>query len=93
METEHVACVVCNQNIDDKTIKFTTSTLNKSKSILKIRKENNLKFNDIILPEEVNDNTGYHVKCYKNFLAVMKKYRQHEPMSSTSSKKMYKHHQ
>lgn len=84
MESEHVVCVICNQDIDDKTVKFTTSTLDKSKSILKIRKEHNLKFNDISLPEEVNDNTGYHVKCYKNFLAVMKKYRQNEPSTSSN---------
>lgn len=83
MESEHVVCVICNQETDDKTVKFTATTLDKSKSILKIRKEHNLKFNDITLPEEADANTSYHVKCYKNFLAVMKKYRQNEPSTSS----------
>ncbi|KAL4720138.1 hypothetical protein ACJJTC_000486 [Scirpophaga incertulas] len=83
MESDHVVCVICNEDTDEKTVRFTETTLNKSKSILKIRKDNNLKFKDISLPEEINENTGYHVKCYKNFLAVMKKYRTSE--SSTSS--------
>ncbi|KAK0174441.1 hypothetical protein PV327_010210 [Microctonus hyperodae] len=39
--------------------------------------------NDIFLPEEVDADTGYHVKCHNNFLAVMKKYRLNE--SSISS--------
>lgn len=75
MESEHVVCVICGEETGEKTVQFTAITLDKSKSILKIRKDNNLKCNDISLPEEVNANTGYHVKCYKNFLAVMKKYR------------------
>lgn len=82
MESEHVVCVICNEDNGEKTVQFTLATLNKSKSILKIRKDNNLKFSDISLPEEVNANTGYHVKCYKNFLAVMKKYRTSEVPSS-----------
>lgn len=78
MESEHVVCVICNVKTGEKTVQFTSTTLDKSKSILKIRKDNNLKFNDISLPEEVSANSGYHVKCYKNFLAVMKKYRTSE---------------
>lgn len=84
MESEHVVCVICNKESDEKTVKFTSTTLDKSKLILKIRKDNNLKFNDISLPEEVNANTGYHVQCYKNFLAVMKKYRMSELPSSSN---------
>ncbi|CAG9782323.1 unnamed protein product [Diatraea saccharalis] len=83
MESSHVFCVTCNRDIYDKTVKFTTNTLEKNKSVLKIRKKHNLKFNDISLPEEVNENTGYLVKCYKNFLAVIKKYRENEPSTSS----------
>lgn len=40
MESEHVACVICNEE----TVKFTATTFNTSKSILKIWKEHNLKY-------------------------------------------------
>ena len=78
MESEHVVCVICNRENDEKTAKFTATSLDKRKSILKIRKEHNFKYRDVILPNEVNSNKGYHVKCYSKFLAVMKKYRESE---------------
>ncbi|KAK0177335.1 hypothetical protein PV328_001402 [Microctonus aethiopoides] len=84
MESEPVICVICNDITDEKTIKFTPTTLKKSKSILKIRKLHGLKYNDVSLPGQVNDTSGYHVKCYKNFLAVMKKYHQSEPSTSSN---------
>lgn len=74
MASENVICVICNLNVNEKTVKFTTNILDKSKSILELRKKYNLKFKDITLPVEIDDYSGYHVKCYKNFTAVMKKY-------------------
>lgn len=52
MECEHVVYVICNQESGEKIVQFTSTTLEKNKSIIKIRKDNNLKFKDISLPEQ-----------------------------------------
>lgn len=49
MELQQVICVICNQAFDDKTVKFIATTLDKNKSIFEIRKEHNIKFNDLSL--------------------------------------------
>ncbi|KAK0174281.1 hypothetical protein PV327_011030, partial [Microctonus hyperodae] len=82
MESEPIVCVICNDRTDEKTTKFTPSTLEKNKCVLKIRKSHSLKYNNVYLLEDVNDTSSYHIKCYKKFLAVMKKYHQCEPSTS-----------
>lgn len=65
-------CVFCN-NTSGNVILFAEEILRKCNTILKLRKEHNLKYKDIILPVEVADN-GYHRQCYKSFMGLMKKY-------------------
>lgn len=77
-------CVFC-KSTKDKVRLFTSDTLQKCINILKIRKENNLKFFDVILPSSVNTNEGYHTKCYSSFTALMNKYKKLSEISVESS--------
>lgn len=65
-------CVFCN-NSGDKLILFTEETLKKCQTILKLRKEHNLKFKNVVLPVELYE-SGYHRQCYKSFTGLMQKY-------------------
>lgn len=69
---ELLNCGFCN-NSGDKLILFTEETLKKCQTILKLRKEHNLKFKDVVLPVELYE-SGYHRQCYKSFTGLMKKY-------------------
>lgn len=74
METVNIICVICRNDICEKTIKFTSKILGKCHEILKIRKFHKLKYADVVLPEDVSETAGYHVQCYRHFVAIMKKY-------------------
>lgn len=69
---ELLNCVFCN-NSGDKLILFTEETLRKCRTILKLRKEHNLKYKDVVLPVELYE-SGYHRQCYRSFTGLMKKY-------------------
>lgn len=73
MSSEKLSCVICKKS-DDKVIAFVEKTLNKSHEVLEIRKYHGLKYNNVVLPVIPNLTDGYHTSCYKNFLALMKKY-------------------
>ena len=67
-------CVFCNSDLNKLRL-FTDDTLQKCDGALTIRKKNNLKYADVILPSNVYSNEGYHAKYYSSFTAVMKKYK------------------
>ncbi|GFQ72540.1 hypothetical protein TNCT_59021 [Trichonephila clavata] len=81
-------CFVCNKS-DGKIILFSEETLRKCRTVLKIRKKYNLKYKDIILPDEYIGN-GYHRECYKAFTGVMKKYLTSKPVNSTKNSEKQK---
>lgn len=75
METTMILCVICRKRDgNEKLILFTEHTFKKSSDVLRIRKDNELKFQDVILPPAIDATHGYHPKCYKNFTALMSKY-------------------
>ncbi|XP_011858114.1 PREDICTED: uncharacterized protein LOC105555695 [Vollenhovia emeryi] len=85
MATSNLVCVICRKNTRDmKVIIFTNETLTKSCKISKIRKNFGLKYEDVVLPTSVNVTEGYHVSCYKNYIALKKKYYDEEEASTSS---------
>ena len=46
-----------------------------SQCILEIRKQDNLKYAAVILPESIESKTGYHLLCYRKFTALSKSQR------------------
>ena len=67
-------CVFCRVK-DENVILFTLSTLQKCEFILKCRKKYQLKFNEVILPQFVNETDCYHGTCHNNFSASKTKYK------------------
>lgn len=74
MASSQTFCVFCKIK-KGKLNLFTQDTLNKCTDILKIRKEHNLKFQNVNFPSVLSDIEGYHVKCYRNFMALISKYK------------------
>lgn len=70
---ELLKCVFC-ENSDVNLILFTEETLKKCQTILKHRKEHNLKFKNIVLPADLYE-SGYHRQCYKSFTGKMTCYK------------------
>ena len=68
MEEEKLKCTFCKKS-HDKLILFSEEILKKCKNILKQRIIHNLKFKDVLLPDDLHD-SGYHRECYKNFTAL-----------------------
>ena len=58
---------------EEKIILFTSKTLNDVKEKLKIRQSCNIAYNDIVLPEAVDNSSGYHSYCKKLFCKINKK--------------------
>ncbi|GFW45370.1 uncharacterized protein TNCV_4734771 [Trichonephila clavipes] len=88
-EINKVQCVFCTISKTEKLLIFSKETLVKCRNILRLRKLHNLKYNDIILPEDIFD-AGYHSSCYKTFTALKKKNfladaNKEIPLQSTSS--------
>lgn len=77
-------CVIC-KSTKEKLNPFTEITLQKCQEILKIRKANGLKFASVILPTVVNDFECTHLQCYKQFTALMKKYKESANVEEPSS--------
>ena len=74
----HVADSYCVLNCGDGSsavtiVSFVDHTLDKCRTVLLIRKAKNLKYKEVVLPENVNNKkTGYHAKCYRKFTALVK---------------------
>ena len=54
---------------------FNSEKLDKCKIILKIRKENNLRLSDRIVPDTADNDHGYHITCYRRFTALSENHR------------------
>jgi hypothetical protein len=54
---------------------FKESSLSKCKAILITRKKQNLKYQDIELPGEIDSYHGFHIECYRKFVALSKAQR------------------
>lgn len=66
-------CAICMEK-DPEVLLFNDEKLEKCKIILHVRINNNLKYSEVVFPNDVDSEVGYHVKCYRKFTAVMKKY-------------------
>ena len=72
----HVADSCCalhcsDGSLDGTIAPFVDHTLDKCRTVLSIRKAKNLKYKEVVLPENVNNKkTGYHAECYRNFTAL-----------------------
>ena len=74
-----------NMPTSETTTLFNEKTLVKCQLVLQKRKDNNLKHADVILPHDVNFKEGFHMSCYRKFIALPKKYRIEEEVPSTSN--------
>ena len=72
-EKEKLKCVFCSAVKTDKLILFSEETMSKCRKILRLRKLHDLKYKDIILPDEMFD-AAYHSSCYKTFTALKRKF-------------------
>ena len=66
-------CVLhCGDGSSDGTIvPFVDQTLDKCRTVLSIWKAKNLKYKEVVLPENVNNKkTGYHAECYREFTVM-----------------------
>lgn len=79
-ESNQLICFICKKS-DGKITLFSEETLRKCHTILELRKKHNLKYKNIILPDEYTDG-GYHRECHKAFTGLMKKYYTSEPVHS-----------
>ena len=70
-------CVFCLKDTKH-LIKFNDESLKKCTAVLRVRKDNNLSLQKIILPNKVTECELYHAKCYKLFTALPPKYRKLE---------------
>ena len=58
--------------IDGKITVFKDNTLGKCRQILTVRKEQKLKYANITLPKSVSSHKGFHIECYRKFIALSK---------------------
>lgn len=85
--SSQLSCVFKCEDVSGKIIKFTEENLQQCREKLRIRVALSMKYNDIVLPDCVNDITGYHSACRKNFLAIPRKYiEKYDELQSLSIK-------
>lgn len=80
-------CIFCKKS-RDKINLFSIETLKKCQTILKHRIIHNLKFKDVVLPDDLYE-SGYHRECYKCFTALPKKYYSAISEKSKNDKKKF----
>lgn len=76
-------CVFCT-NSSEEVVLFSEQTLERCKTVLNFRKEHNLKYKDVVLPEREYEGS-YHKSCQKLFTALMKKYCRSKSNTQTKS--------
>ena len=59
-----------------KIILFQTDTLSKFTKILSVRKKQNLKYAEFVLPNYIDDIHGFNMSCYRKFTALSKTQRE-----------------
>ena len=56
---------------DGTVVPLVNHTLDKCRTVPSIRKGKNLKYKEVVLPENLNNKkTGYHAECYRKFIAL-----------------------
>lgn len=66
-------CFICNvTNSKEKVLSFNADTFQRCCLFIEIRKKNHFKYGDLILIPELQKSAGYHLKCYRNLVAVKK---------------------
>ncbi|KAH0545896.1 uncharacterized protein LOC123269827 [Cotesia glomerata] len=78
-------CVFCS-NSSEEVVLFSEQMLKQCKRVLNYRKEHNLKYKDVVLPNREYEG-GYHKGCQKLFTALMKKYCRYKSNKPKSVKK------
>lgn len=71
-------CAICKKTGDKILLFDTVEKLNKCRRMLAARKKHQMRFCDVVLPDDINSDIGYHSKCYANFTAVGQKYLDEE---------------
>ncbi|XP_036317363.1 uncharacterized protein LOC118732340 [Rhagoletis pomonella] len=84
MSNVHPFCVYCSKK-SGKLHLFDAAKLNKCLSILKIRKDGDLTFSNVVLPEQPNNFQRYHSQCHNRFTALPPKQRGYDPKKQASS--------
>ena len=88
-DKEEVKCVFCDTVKTDKVLLFSEDTISKCRKILRLRKFHKLKYNDVVLPDEMYDSR--YSSCYKTFTALKRQFISTDvkktvlPQPSTSS--------
>ena len=75
---EYVCRLHCNESKGDDlgdTIPFNKDSLERCKIVLQIRIEAKLKYSEFKLPNQINSKDGYHIQCYRKFVALPQKHR------------------
>ena len=53
-----------------------TNTFSICSKIFSVRKEHNLKYEEFVLPNDIDDNHGFHMSCYHKFTTLPKTQRE-----------------
>ena len=64
---------------------FNYSGLQKCKESCSIRRSKNLKYKNVILPEQIGGLEGYHITCYRCFAAISKAYSKADTAQSSAN--------
>ena len=62
--------------IDGKITTFNEQSLHKCRKVLETRKQQLLKYAEVALPENISSGKGYHMPCYRKFVALSKAQRE-----------------
>ncbi|XP_067634816.1 uncharacterized protein [Eurosta solidaginis] len=84
MSNVHPFCVYWSKK-SGKLHLFDAAKLNKCLSILKIRKDGDLTFSNVVLPEQPNNFQRYHSQCHNRFTALPPKQRGYDPKKQAYS--------
>lgn len=84
MSNVHPFCVFCSKK-SGKLNLFDAAKLKKCIAVLKIRKDADLTFSKVVLPEQPNSFQQYHSQCHNRFTALPPKHRGYDPKKQASS--------
>lgn len=71
-----ITCKIHIRETEEKILNFNDDTAKKCRSVLKIRKQANLKYSSLNFPEYFDKDDGYHLQCYRTFTALPKSQRE-----------------
>ena len=91
LEISHPVCCFhadsSHETSSSSVILFKESTLEKCKKILKLRKDCSLKYANVILPAATNGISGFHMDCYRRFIALPKNARSNVQVKMNDTEK------